>query len=59
MSVPPAWAPITSVVGSTTPAMVSRTRAADRPVIPERLPGHTFQQTLMAMVSRCDASLRG
>ncbi|WP_158089954.1 PE/PPE C-terminal domain-containing protein [Mycobacterium europaeum] len=53
LSVPPSWTPIASVLGSATRASAFTIDAAD-PVVPERLPGRTFQQTLMAMVTGCD-----
>ncbi|WP_082951129.1 hypothetical protein [Mycobacterium mantenii] len=49
---------ITSTVESVTRATASSSNTADRPAVPERLPGHTFQQALMATVTGCVVSPR-
>ena len=59
LSVPRAWAMIASVVESAPPSSPAFSiNAGAPPVVPEMLPGRTFQQALMATMTGRDASPR-
>jgi hypothetical protein len=57
LSVPPSWTMTASVVESAPPSLPAVSiNATAPPVVPEMLPGHTFQQALMATMTGRNAA---